>query len=590
MNFIQRIFILSAFLPMIALAQKDKPKPNWQNLDLQQDGVFGISTEKAYNELLKDKKSVPVVVAVIDGGVDADHEDLKNVMWTNKNEVAGNGTDDDKNGFADDVHGWNFLGSPKWSVRYDNLEMVRLIRKYQEKYASVVNSTPLSREERREFNLYKKLVTDYMGKLEEAKNGYENISILHKIVDTIVSNIGKPQPSLNDFEHYKSKNELESKALKVIKSELRKESDYKKFKEDLDEGLEYYATQVKYNLNMDFDPRDSIGDDYSNGLQHYYGNNDPKGPDAMHGTHVAGIIAADRTNNIGVKGVAANVRIMSVRAVPDGDERDKDVANAIRYAVDNGARVINMSFGKSYSWDKKLVDSAVKYAVSKDVVLVHAAGNDGKNTDFENGFPNRIYADSVNANFWGMDRRIAVVQKGNSSPGGDYGPGYGYGYGYGMPQAPRSNAALKVEPDTLKFKKPQATGWIEVGASSWKDDDDLVASFSNYGKRSVDVFAPGVQINSTVPGSKYKENDGTSMASPVVAGLAALIRSYYPALTAVQVKDIIMRSVTKVDHKVKVKDENGTQRVKFSEVCVSGGVVNAYNAMKLAAEVSSKQG
>ncbi len=581
MNFIKRIFLIIAFLPLLAEAQpKDKPKPDWQNLDLQKDGVFGISTEKAYDEILKGKKSSPVIVAVIDGGVDAQHEDLRNVMWSNPHEIAGNTIDDDKNGFADDVHGWNFLGSPKWSVRYDNLEVVRLLRKYQDKYASVVNSTPLSKDERKEFNLYKRMVTDYMSKLENARNGYENISILHKTVTEIVKNIGSAQPALHDFEHYKAKDGIEGKALKVIKSELRKDPDYKKFKEDLDETLEYYTTQVKYNLNMDFDPRDSIGDDYSNGLQYHYGNSDMKGPDANHGTHVAGIIAADRTNNLGVKGVADNVKIMSVRAVPDGDERDKDIANAIRYAVDNGARVINMSFGKSFSWDKRLVDSAVKYAVSKDVLLVHAAGNDGKNTDFENNFPNRIYADTLDANFWGMDRKLAVIAKGSSAP---MSPAYGYGSPGGRS---RSNAALKVEPDTLKFKKPQAPNWIEVGASSWKNDDNLVASFSNYGKRTVDVFAPGVQINSTVPGSKYKENDGTSMASPVVAGLAALIRSYYPALNALQVKDIIMRSVSKVDHKVKVKDEDGNKKVKFSDVCISGGIVNAYNALQLAEQMS----
>lgn len=583
MNSIKRLFLLVAFLPLLTLGQdKDRPKANWQNLDLQQDGVFGISTEKAYKELLKEKKGRTVVVAVIDGGVDVRHEDLQGVMWSNPNEIQSNGIDEDKNGYADDVHGWNFLGSAKGSVHYDNLEVVRLIKTYQDKYASVVNSTPLTAQERKEFNLYKKLVTDYMEKLANAKMGYDNVSILHRTVDSIVSHIGKKEPSLHDFEHYNPRNEYESKSLKIVKSELKKEGDYKKFKEELDESYQYYMVQVKYNLNMDFNSRDTVGDDYTNRYQHYYGNADVTGPDPMHGTHVAGIIAADRTNRIGVQGVATNVRIMSVRAVPDGDERDKDVANAIRYAVDNGAKVINMSFGKSYSWDKKLVDSAVKYAASKDVLIVHAAGNDGKNTDFENNFPTRIFEDSTNANYWGMNRRLSVVP---GRPGSS--PGYGYG-AYGMPSGPRSNAALKAEPDTAKLKLPQAQNWIEVGASSWKDDIDLVASFSNYGKRTVDVFAPGVKIYSTVPGSKYKENDGTSMACPVVAGVAALIRSYYPGLTALQVKDVIMRSVTRVDHKVKVKENGESKRVNFTDVCISGGIVNAYHALKLADEVSNR--
>ena len=253
-----------------------------------------------------------------------------------------------------------------------------------------------------------------------------------------------------------------------------------------------------------------------------------KGPDADHGTHVAGIIGANRTNRLGIKGVSDNVLIMAVRAVPNGDERDKDVANSIRYAVDNGARIINMSFGKAHSPHKAVVDSAIRYAMAKDVLLVHAAGNEAKDIDKNKNYPSKYYSDSTGLNVGA------------------------------------------------------AGAWIEVGASGWKNDEDLVASFSNYGKKTVDVFAPGVKINSTMPGSKYKENDGTSMAAPVVSGLAALIRSYYPSLTALQVKDIIMESVTKVPQKVKVRDEMGKKKVSFSEVCVSGGIVNAYNALKLA--------
>ncbi|PWG79876.1 S8 family peptidase [Pararcticibacter amylolyticus] len=576
MKFIQRLLLLTILLPYIAGAQpKDKPKDNWQNLDLIQDGVFGVSTEKAYNELLKGKKGKTVVVAVIDGGVDTQHEDLKSVMWTNAKETPGNKADDDKNGYVDDVHGWNFLGSPTYSVRYDNMEVVRLLRKYQDKYAAVLNTTPLSRDERKEFNLYKKMVTDYMGKLENARVGFENVSILRKSLDTIVTRIGKETPTLQDFDNYKTRGEIESKVIKIVKPELRKDPDYKKFREDIEDAYKSYYGQINYNLNMDFDPRDSIGDHYNNGAERFYGNSDVQGPDADHGTHVAGIIAADRHNNKGVKGVAENVKIMAVRAVPDGDERDKDVANAIRYAVDNGAKVINMSFGKSYSWDKALVDSAVRYAASKDVLLVHAAGNDSKNTDVENNFPTRIYADTLDANYWGSNQRMSVVSRGARPMG----PGMS---GMG------SNASLKIERDTLKFTKPQAQNWIEVGASGWKNDDDLVAEFSNFGKRSVDVFAPGVKINSTIPGSKYKENDGTSMASPVVAGIAALVRSYYPSLTAVQVKDVIMKSVTMVEQKVKIREEGESKKVKLSDICISGGVVNAYNALKLAEQMQQR--
>lgn len=535
MNYINKIInlVLIAMIPFLAIGQeKEKPKANWQNLDLAIDGVFGISTEKAYKELLKGKKSSPVIVAVIDGGIDEEHEDLKKIMWVNSKEIADNGKDEDKNGFVDDVYGWNFIGSKKGNVHYDNMELVRLIKKLQPKYAAALNSTPFNDKEQKEFSLYKKLITDYMDKLQNAQMGQANTMIFKKYIDEITAKMKIANPTLNDFDKYKPANDIEGRVLKAIKSELKKEPDFTKLKEDVIESLKYYDGMVKYHLSLEFESRDTVGDNYADSNERFYGNTDITGPDADHGTHVGGIIAAIRNNEIGVNGVADNVRLMSLRAVPDGDERDKDVANSIRYAVDNGAKIINMSFGKAYSWDKKIVDEAVKYAMDKNVLLVHAAGNDALNTDNTDNFPNRQFVDSLGLNMG------------------------------------------------------KADAWIEVGASGWKNDESLLASFSNYGKKSVDVFAPGVQINSTIPGSKYKENDGTSMASPVVAGLAALIWSYNPGLSAVQVKDVIMKSVTKVETKVKIRDEGSSKKVNFSELSVSGGVVNAYNALLLAQKMS----
>ncbi|HEX8378638.1 MAG TPA: S8 family peptidase [Pedobacter sp.] len=568
MNIVNRIILIASIFPLFLQGQtKDKPKENWQNLDLKQDGVMGISTEKAY-ELLKNKKGNPVIVAVIDGGIDEEHEDLKSIIWKNPSEVAGNGKDDDKNGYVDDVFGWNFIGSSDGTnVRYDNLEVVRLVRKLQDKYASIVNASPLSDDERKEFNQYKKMVTDYMTKLENARRGYESFRILKKTTDEIVSKISKPIPTEKDFDNYKSANELESKVLKAIKSEMKKDKDYVAFKKELDEGYDYFSSQVNYHLNIDFDPRDSVKDNYTNAFEKIYGNSDVTGPDAKHGTHVAGIIAAVRNNKIGINGIADNAKIMAIRAVPDGDERDKDVANAIRYAVDNGAKVINMSFGKAYSWNKAVVDSAVKYAALKDVLLVHAAGNDAKNTDIEVNYPNRVFGDITPKDRPFIDPTLNQ----NQNMGG----------------MNRIQRPVKIAPDTTRFSLPKAANWIEVGASGWTNDENLIADFSNYGDRSVDVFAPGVKINSTMPGSKYEAQNGTSMASPVVSGLAALIRSYYPSLSAVQVKDIIIRSVTKVNHKVKIREEGSKRNVRLDEISVSGGVVNAYNAIKLASEMSS---
>ncbi|MBC6110460.1 S8 family peptidase [Pedobacter fastidiosus] len=516
------ITVVSA-LPFMASAQK----VNWQNLDLKTDTTFGISTEKAYKELLKGKKSTKVIVAVNDGGVDAQHEDLKRVMWVNAKEVAGNGKDDDKNGYIDDIHGWNFLGGAKESINYETLELTRLVRRDQVRFASTTDAN-VAEKDKKDFEAFKKERADLEQQLGEAKANLSGITGFKNALDAVVKKIGKEVPTADDFAKFKPETPVEGRIQNAVAGALKDMTFTEFYNDQILEGLKYYTQQANYNLNVDYDPRGIVGDDPNNSKEKFYGNNDVAGPDALHGSHVSGIIGADRTNKLGIMGVADNVAIMGVRCTPNGDERDKDVANAIRYAVDNGAKVINMSFGKSYSWDKATVDEAVKYAVSKDVLLVHAAGNDNKDLEVENNFPNSKYLDGT-----------------------------------------------------------VASSWITVGASGWKDDETLKASFSNFGKTQVDVFAPGVNINSTVPGSKYKEENGTSMASPVVAGLAALIRSYYPKLTAVEVKDIIMKSVVKINHNVSYKKGEGPDAqsvsVPFSDLCVSGGIVNAYNALKLAA-------
>jgi subtilisin family serine protease len=304
------------------------------------------------------------------------------------------------------------------------------------------------------------------------------------------------------------------------------DADLEEYLKELKEAVDYYGVIVNYGYNENFDSREIVGDNISNLQEKNYGNNDVKGPDSNHGTHVAGIIAADRNNNLGIKGIADNVKIMVVRAVPNGDERDKDVANAIIYAVDNGAKIINMSFGKSFSPQKEAVDKAVRYAEQKGVLLVHAAGNDSEDIDVNKNYPSKFYLDGK-----------------------------------------------------------EAKNWIEVGASSAGSDEDLVGSFSNYGRKMVSLFAPGVEIYSTVPDNKYKNNDGTSMASPATAGVAALLMSYFPELTALQVKDILMKSSRKFDN-LKVQKPGGG-KVDFNQLSASGGLVNAYEAVKMAKAMKS---
>ena len=500
-------FALLATAPFIASAQSQKK--NWYNLDLKTDSVFGISTEKAYTELLKGKKSTTVIVGILDSGVDGVHEDLKSVMWVNKKEKAGNGKDDDKNGYIDDVNGWSFLGGKDGNVNQETLEITRLVRRDAARFANVTEEN-VAAADRKAFETYLANKKELQKGLDKAKANLQRFESVKNAVESVAKKIGKENPTLEDIKNFTAEGQIENSIKNTLIRALAN-MDYKTFYEtQIKPGYDHYYDQVNYNYNLTFNPRNIVGDNENNSNERIYGNADSKGPDPSHGTHVAGIVGADRKNTLGINGVADNVLLMAVRNVPNGDERDKDVANAIRYAVDNGAKVLNMSFGKAYSWDKKVVDDAVKYAVSKDVLLVHAAGNDNKNLDVDTNFPTNKYEDG-----------------------------------------------------TL------ADAWLTVGASTPYNDNRLKASFSNYGKTTVDVFAPGFAIYSTYPDQKYQDNNGTSMASPVVAGLAALIRSYYPKLKAVQVKEIIMKSVEKAD--------------ALKDISVTGGVVNAYNALKLAA-------
>lgn len=572
------VFILLATAGISSAQDKNvKLPPNWFNLDLLSDGYFGISTEKAYKELLKNQKpKQKIVVAVIDGGTDIKHEDLKDVLWTNQKEIPGNGIDDDGNGYIDDIHGWNFIGSKNGNLFHDNLELVRIKRKLEPKYRSVIRTTVLDSAEKEEYNLYRRVVSDFGKKYDEASSVFPIYIAIKKVMDSVAFVNQKKIPSLEDMEKYRADDEMQEYIKKIVRKGSKDEGSIEKFYQSIEKGHKELEQMLKYNLNENYDERATlVGDDYSNSDERIYGNNDVAGPDADHGTHVSGIIGANRNNEIGIKGVANHVSIMTIRVVPQGDERDKDVANGIRYAVDNGARVVNMSFGKGYKWDKKVVDEAIKYAESKGVLLVHAAGNDNQDNDVTDNFPNKYYDSPESEAYAKKNKKLEVKPfvpaVPNTMNGGPVG-------------APRRDVLVKAAPlDTIKYQLPHAKNWIEVGASAYKDDDNLKASFSNYGKYNVDVFAPGFMINSTVPNSKYEEFDGTSMAAPVVSGLAALILSYHPELTAVDVKDIIMKSVTKVTRKVKNKnDKDETIRVNFSDLCVSGGIVNAYNALKLA--------
>jgi len=466
-----------------------------------------------------------VTVAVIDSGVDIKHEDLQGKIWVNDDEIPGNGIDDDDNGYVDDVHGWNFIGGDGENVEYDTYEVTRLYVKLRKRFADV-DSAAVAPAEREAYQRYRRIQSDFQTQRRETKQQLSNVQsandavrfaqqLLQQHLDTdsltqeAVANISSPRQQVQRARDI----------LMYFYNQGLAPSDVQEYHDHLKNKLEY-------NLNPDFNPRPVVGDDYDDKQERIYGNNNVIGPDADHGTHVAGIVAAARDNGMGVDGVASAVRIMSVRTVPNGDERDKDVANAIRYAVDNGADVINMSFGKSYSPYKQVVDDAVAYADSMGVLMVHAAGNDGEDVDSTANYPTRQYA-----------------------TGG------------------------------------AAERWIEVGASSWQGGRQLAAPFSNFGDETVDVFAPGASIYSTVPNNRYERNDGTSMAAPMVTGLAALLMSYHPDLSAAEVRSLILDTATRYADQQVTSPATGNV-VPFRSLSRTGAVVNAYAALRQAAQMT----
>jgi subtilisin family serine protease len=498
--------------PPSAPAPAEAPE-NWQLLDATADRVPGTSAERAYRELLAGRQPArTVVVAVIDGGVDTAHVDLRENLWRNPDETPGNGVDDDGNGYVDDVYGWNFIGNPSGeSVHHDTYEVTRLYVQCTEG-----GSSPAPPD-------CPAIVADFQEKRAEAEQLLQQIGQIAAVLDATL-------PLLRQAAGTDSLTEERVRAISTGGTDVqRAKSIYLQLAangitpDDVTDAVKELQSQIDYKLNPEYDPRGTVGDDPSNLDERAYGNRDVTGPDARHGTHVAGIIGAIRGNGTGIDGIAPAVRIMAVRAVPDGDERDKDVANAIRYAVDNGANVINMSFGKAYSPHKAEVDEAVKYAEERGVLLVHAAGNDGEDLAQTPSFPTRDFVG------------------GGSAP-----------------------------------------NWIEVGASSWKADS-LAATFSNYGTERVDLFAPGVDVLSTVPGSGYDREDGTSMAAPVVSGVAALLMAYYPELTPAQVRQILMESATTYADRTVLRPGQGGGPVRFGELSATGGVVNAYEALRRAA-------
>jgi len=517
----------------VTTSEPELPK-NWHQLDLKADGYYGISLIKAY-QLLKGKKSKTVLVATIDSGVDTLQKDLQGILWTNPKEIPGNGVDDDHDGYVDDVHGWNFLGGPNGKCDFN--ETTEEVREYARLKGKYENATYATATDKKEYEYWKKVKATRDSTVAASQNDYKQLSpLVNALMATsglIKKNLHLPADGafeLKDLNQLSATNDTLKQSVEFWKLVMQQDpgSNSNKIIRDCTEEL----SKANNDINPDLDNRKNIvGDDPNDNRNPHYGNNLLKFEDASHGTGVAGLIGAKRGNGYGIDGIADNVRIMAIKAVPNGDEYDKDIANAIMFAVNHGARVINMSFGKRISPHKDWVDAAFKYAAAKNVLLVQAAGNENQDMDTNPEYPNDTFADGS-----GTD----------------------------------------------------AANVISVGASSAKPDEKLAATFTNYGKKNVDVFAPGVKVTSIDMDAEFNTADGTSFASPITTGLAALLLEYYPHLSARQVKQIILASAKPVTGVMVLKPGSTSEKVDFTSLSKTGGIINAYQALLIAAKTKGE--
>ena len=534
----KKVLIAAAFLASFSFAFAQNKMQNndlktWYHKDFSTTNVYGVNTDNAYKFLeSKGLKPRTIVVGVLDSGVEVDHPGLINNMWKNPNEIPNNGIDDDKNGYVDDIYGWNFIGGKTADVDADNLEVTRMVKKYQPIFEGTDSAKNRANQAKmpEEYAIYQKSKKLYDEKGSEAKQYYHYFSGFNNAIPSIVKTLNGKTLTKANLAAIKPASQEDSRNLQILNSLVQDAGNVGKTPKEVEEllrkeiegALKHYESQATKHYNLDFDPRaEIVGDNYDNYNEKHYGNNHYEGPDASHGTHVSGIIAGLPHGNEAQYGVAHKVaKIMTVRAVPDGDERDKDVANAIRYAVDNGAKILNMSFGKAVSPGKKHVWEAMKYAEKKGVLLVKAAGNENQNIGENEYFPTNFMKQSD--------------------------------------------------------EKPFVSNMIVVGAST-NNSQNLRARFSNYNGKMVDVFAPGQEIYSTVPDAKYEYLQGTSMASPVVAGAAAVLWAYMPSLTPQQIKEALVKTVNK-----STVNANIDSSANFDQISVAGGVIDLYKAAQYA--------
>lgn len=529
--------------------KQDDSLNNWFQKDELRDSIPGISLDKWYKQNKKVAKAKEIIVAVIDTKIDLKHEDLENQIWINTKEIANNGIDDDGNGFIDDVNGWNFLGySNGGYIKWGNNEFVRIIRKWASVFKDKT-AAQLSKNELNQFKEYQRAQLRFETETKFYKNWLRSLQYLIQVYpsvkDTLKHYFQKEDYTNQKLDSLYQKHKINDKSFRSRRDDNDKDLgaliDYMRVSlgsnqntlTDLKDQESQLNSIVNECLNLEFNERHFINDDIyvAKGNNEIVNTTKKEQTIENHSTLVSGIMAADRTNDIGIKGITHHTKIMPLVICNNADEHDNDIAAAIRYAVDNGAKVINMSFGKEFSLYKNRVIDAYKYAEKHDVLLVHAAGNNSFDVDENPYYPSDV----------------------------DY-----------------------ENPDEV------VENFISVGSISQKIDSSFVSEFSNYGKKNVDLFAPGDKIYTTTAGNSYAYDSGTSLAAPMVSGTAALIWSYYPKLTAKEVKQIILESGTAYDLEVLIPGGEG-KKAKFSELSKSGKVLNVYNAMQLAGKVSKKK-
>ena len=543
---ITSLFFISYCYSQNNTVSVEKPK-FWHHEDYGSTNIPGISLDKSIRSVNHLSSKKQIIVAVIDTQIDALHEDLNTSIWTNKKEIPNNGTDDDKNGFTDDIHGWNFLGNKSGGYTvWANFEYIRILRDYGPIFKNK-SKEEIPVKDKFKYEQYLKAIENDK-KFSKYFNNYikslkYDISLYQKTKDTLRHFFPKENYTYKQLDSLYRKHKINDKTYR----ERRDSNDQDlgalldSYLTSLDIGLNSYAkltsalkqqdSTLNKSCSLSFNERKNIDCETSN---KGYGNNktqvEIKGIPIFsnHSTEVSSIIAAKRENNLGIKGFSDNIKIMPLPVCPSGDEHDRDIALAVKYAVDNGAKVINMSFGKDLSMYPELISEALQYAEKHNVLIVHAAGNNGINIDNSTFYPN------------------------------DYN---------------------KIE---------ICNNFITVGSINKNYGEKMVSSFSNYGKVNVDLFAPGEDIYTAIPDNQYGFDSGTSLAAPMVSGTAALIWLYYPKLNVQQVKQIILESGTPYDLEVIVPGTKD-KKVKFSELSKTGKVLNVYNAMQMAKEMSKKK-